>query len=230
MELKPIEIWYWRIRGKGTYITDFLSALNVPFTVNYFDFDKMEEYGKWKMGVFQEYPYVNLPTIRDPNNGNKYLAETNAILQYLAQQYKADAGATSLDEMNELMVLNGLLDDLSMHAVVRHLFSSKTKDELKEKIMSSKQRCGLKLKTLESLLSDNEWVFKNRFTYLDVKLANFTEWLTTMETELDFQYLAESERKTLLAHMNKTTAVDGLQKWRSSDKFFARPFLSLIHI
>ena len=222
MELKPIEVWYWQIRGKGTVVTDFLSALNVPFTLN--NFASFEAYPEFKMKVAKEYPFVNLPMIRDPNHGNNYMAETDAILQYLARTYKAETGVTSLDELPEFLTLQGAMSDSSLGIIIRNIFSAKTKEELKEKVLAVRPKFAMKMGILENILKSNDWMFKNRFTYLDVKMGLFTEWLTTMETELDFEFLTKSERELFLKHMKRVQEVEGIKKWRASDKFFARPF------
>ena len=222
MELKPVEVWYWKIRGKGTLITDFLAALNVPFTLN--SFQEMEVYGKFKMEVLKEYSSVNLPLIRDPNNGNKYVAETSAILQYIANQYKQDAGASSIEELPDFLILKGAIEDCFTGVLSRNLYGSKEKELLKEKVLATRARHAIKWGNFEKMLETNDWLFKNRFTYLDVMFATMIEILTTMETELDFKYFTESERKSFLAHMNRLTDIEGVKKWRNSDKFSKRPY------
>ena len=222
MELKPVEVWYWKIRGKGTVVTDFLSALNVPFTLH--SFEGMTAYPEFKMKVAKEYPFVNLPMIRDPNHGNKYLAETNSILQYLAQTYKADTGFKSLDEYPEFMTISGAIADTFMGVLTKHIFSSKTKEELKENVMASRARFGMKMSNFMNSLKASDWLFGNRFTYLDVIFGFFTEWLTTMETELGFEFLTNSEREIFLKHMKRVQQVEGIKKWRQSEGFFTRPF------
>ena len=222
MELKPIEVWYWHIRGKGTVVTDLLSSMNVPFTLN--SFTSMEDYQKFKTEVAKDYAYVNLPMIRDPNHGNNYLAETDAILHYLTKTYKPESGVNNLDELPEFMTLNGVVEDTLNGLFVRTIFSVKCKDVLKEKILASKPRFALKLATLENILKSKDWLFKNRFTFLDVKMGTMVEWLTTMENELKFEVLSTSQREVFIKHMKRVEQVEGIKKWRASDKFFARPF------
>ena len=71
MNLKPVEVYYWRIRGKGVFVKHFLAALDVPFNITHFD--TPESYYKFKKELSVDFPLVNIPLIRDPNNENKYV-------------------------------------------------------------------------------------------------------------------------------------------------------------
>jgi glutathione S-transferase len=224
MDKKPIELFYWKIRGKGCNITHLLSALDLPFTYKQFTFDNREEYVNLKTSLMQgEYPLANLPMIRDPNNGNKYQAETNAIMMYLVQKYKPEAAPT-LEELPDFMAHEGLVEDLAK-ALVTPSFSATDKEEYKKKVLASKDRHVSKFMNLAKNINSSGWVFKGRFTYLDVRLAYFTEILIAFEKELDADFAGEEAKKALVAHHEKVYAMGSIQKWRSSEQFVERPFL-----
>ena len=222
MEQKPIKVYYWKIRGKVIYVNHFLAALNVPFEMIHFT--SREDWGKKKMEIFPEYPFVNLPMIRDPNKDNKYRAETSAILQYLARTYSPEAGATTLEEAEDIWRYYAAIDDLDT-SIKRKFFQFPDIETLKQKITEDKMRVLSKLLLVKNTLAKNEWMFKNRFTYVDVQVAGFAEFMLAFEKEFNFEFFSEDERKVFVGHMEKVYAKEGIKKWRSSDQFFVKPFV-----
>jgi glutathione S-transferase len=222
MEVKPIELTYWPLRGRGTLVSHFLAAIDVPF-----NFNRIKDRESWiaqKTELMKTFPLVNLPYIVDPNNNNHHQAETQAILNYLASKYKPEAGP-SFEELPEFMTINGVAHDMFM-GVILPVYGAKAKEEVAEKVKGAKQRMGSKLVFLENHFKTNDWVFKNRFTYADVSFALLTEILNAMEKELGFEFWTEAERTFMTAHMDRVNTIEGIKKFRSSDKFLERPYLA----
>ena len=225
MSLKPIDVFYWKFRGRGSGINHLLAALDVPFNSVQYTFEEKQKYGELKMKLLAgEYPLANLPMIKDPNNGDCYHAETNAIMMYLAQKYRPDAAPT-MEELSDFMTHQGLVDDLLM-ALLLPNFSSPDKDAFKKKVMDRKDRQKSKFMYLAKTLSTTGWLFKGRFTYLDVALAYYSEIMLAWEKDLEADYAGEEARKALSAHRDKVFAMEGVKKWRSSEKFVERPFFA----
>ena len=223
MDLQPIQVYYWKMRGRGSIINHFLAALNVPFEVNYFT--APPEWIKKKMEILPTYPLANLPLIQDPNNGGQYVAESGAIMQYLARNYGPEAGATSLEEVEQIWELFNCLLDLNV-AIARPLFQVSDAEAFKEKLDAGKMRVKSKLALLENVLSKDDWLFKNRFTFADALLGFMTEVVLAFEKDFAFEYLTEGQRKALSGHLDRLLALEGVKKWRASDKFFEKPYIA----
>ena len=224
MSKTPIEVYYWKVRGIGTRVNHFLAALDLPFNVN--NPTGFEDWGKQKAELMKNgFHLANLPMIKDPNNGNVHKAETHAILMYLAQKYKPETGPT-MEELPDFMAHEGVLKDIYIR-VAPSVYTSKTKEEIKTKIDAVKPRMLSKFGFLEKTLSSNDWLFANRFTYLDVVLANLTELIFAMEKELNIDFYNEATRVVLSKHMDRVYSMEGVKKWRSSEKFSLRPFFPL---
>ena len=170
------------------------------------------------------FPLVNLPYIKDPNNGDKLLAETQALLMYIAQKYGPAAGPT-FEEMPDFMAMNGVVHDLIM-GIMMPSYTGSSLEDVKNKVLQSRDRFASKMVLLENLFKSDDWLFKNRFTFIDIHMALFTEILVLMEKELEFEYLSEGKRTVFSAHMDRVYNQEGIKKWRSSDKFQVRPFLA----
>ena len=221
MNLKTIELEYWKVRGLGSAIAHFLSYANVPF--NYNKYTDPALWGKRKAELLAGgYPLANLPMITDPNNKDKILAESNAILLYVALRYKAEAGPT-MEELPDFMCTLGCVKDLQM-GVVMPGYTCSTVESFKEKIEAAKAKHAPKLNHMEASLKANNWVFGDRATYTDFILSDTTERMLAMEKELKIQFFSESQRTVFTAHMERINSFEGVKKWRASDKFDARPF------
>ena len=168
------------------------------------------------------YPLANLPMITDPNNGDKHLAESTAILQYVAQMYKPEAGPT-IEELSDFMCVLGNTKDIQM-AITMPAFTCKDVETFKEKIGAAKVKHASKLNYYEIALKSSNWVFGNRVTYLDFLIADMTEKLIAMETDLKIELFSESQRPVMTQHMERVLNLEGVKEWRASDKFMARPF------
>jgi glutathione S-transferase len=222
METKPIELHYWSLRGRGTLVSHFLSYLKIPF--NYNRITNHEEWKKEKSEIIKTFPLVNLPYIKDPNNNDKLISETQAILYYLAHNFKPETGP-SHEELADFMMINGMVHDMTM-GVGMSISKATTKEEIPEKVSENKDRFKSKLMMLENVFESGEWLFKNRFTFLDINFALFTELMVAMESELEFEFFTENQRKLLSSHMERVYSQEGIQKWRNSSEFSARPFFA----
>ena len=221
MSLKSIELEYWKVRGLGSAIAHFLSYANVPF--NYNEYTDPAKWGKRKAELLGgDYPLANLPMITDPNNKDKHLAESNAILLYVALRYKAEAGPT-MEELPDFMCSLGSVKDLQM-AVVMPGYLCSTIEAFKEKIEAAKTKHSTKMNHIEASFKNNNWIFGNRATYIDFIISDTTERLIAMEKELKIQFFSESQRPVFTAHMERINSFEGVKQWRASDKFNARPF------
>lgn len=198
-----------------------MAALDIPFNMN--QFAQQEKYAEFKMKlVTGDFPLTNLPMIKDPNNADCYRSETNAVLMYLAQKYRPDAAPT-MKELSDFMAHQGMIDDLAS-AFIMPNYSSPDLETFKKHVMDRKDRQKSKFMYIANMLSKSGWFFRGRFTYLDVGLAYYAEIILNWEKDLKVEYLEEGVRKVLSAHRDKVYEIEGIKKWRSSEKFVERPF------
>jgi glutathione S-transferase len=209
MESKPIELFYNTLHNKTFVVARFLTFLNIPFKSKIYDPQKPEEWNKDKTELLKTFPLTNLPYMKDSNN-DKLIAETQAMMFYLAQKYKPEAGP-SYEEVPDFMAMNGAVHDVST-GFMMEMCKATTINEIIEKISDSRKKFLGKLEMWEKLLEKEDWLFGNRFTFIDVNLAFFTEMALEMEIGVGAEYYSENQRKLLKAHMERVYQTEGVKK------------------
>ena len=224
MNYKAIELSYWDIRGLNSTILHFISYTKVPF--NFTQYALPKDMGLWqaKKASHMEggYPLANLPMITDPNNGGKHLVESSAILQYLAQMYKPEAGP-KMEEFADFLCVLGCVKDLTM-AFVLPLFSTPDLPAYIDKVTEAVTKHAGKLNFYEATLKTNDWIFGNRVTFLDFIISDNTEKMLAMEKDFKKDLFTASQRVALTKHMERVNNLSGVKEYRLSDKFVSRPF------
>ena len=224
MNLKSIELSYWDIRGLNSTVVHFINYAKVPY--NFTQYALPKDMGIWqakKASLMKGgYPLANLPMITDPNNEGKHLTESSAILQYLAQQYKPEAGPV-LEEFADFLCVLGSLKDLTM-ALVLPLFAVADLQTYIDKVTEAATKHAGKLNSYEATLKTSDWIFGDRVTYLDFLASDLTEKLLAMEKDFKKDLFTASQRVALTKHMERVNNLSGVKEYRLSDKFVARPF------
>ena len=198
-----------------------MSHLGVPF--EYKKYIDLEVWAEEKLKIIQAgFPRANLPMITDPNNADYHLAETNAILQYLAMRYSPQSGCLP-HEIPEFWSTLGLVDDLLANAT-EVCYLARDCDQLKELWLRDKAKIQSRLDFVVQVLGSGAFAFGGRMTYIDMLLAEFTERCLLMEQELRLEYLQSFEKKVLGGHFEGVLGCPRIDEWRKSKRFRARPF------
>ena len=131
---KPIEIYYWPLRGlvqTALYICEYQ---NVPY-----EFKTVTSRDEWikskpelqKQGL----DFPNLPYIRDPNCSNKLISESLAIFYYLATAGNSTSILPDNENLVEYSMYLGVIQDIRS-AFTSPAYRSKSIEELKQTINS----------------------------------------------------------------------------------------------
>ncbi len=218
-EDKKLELHYWKIRGLAESIKTLLEYTNQEYEMNYkTDYNAMM-HEKQEL-VNQGFIFANLPYIK---HGNLFLSETMAMLHYVARK----AGRLDLisegEESVKFMELTGVI--LDYKSIVTSLcYSSKDNSELKTKIMMTRERIRSKIQGIGKILKNNQFLF-NRLTVLDFYFAEFVDMMICIQNELTVDIL-EEYNEVYEEYRNRFYEIQEIKAYRTSERFFERPFNS----
>ena len=221
MELKPLELGYWKIRGLGRPIATLLAYCNVPF--NYSRMTSFKQWSSKREQLFSNgFDRVNLPYLLDPNT-DKQVSESLAILYYVAQKYGPELAPTSLGEVTEFIQMEGIIGDINS-AITKPAYQAADLETLKTQVTNRFNSMKKKQKILSDRLSGQGWILGEKMTYLDFFLAESLEKLMTMEEDLKFETFDKELSEVVKAYVGRFNALEKVKSFRESEKALDRPF------
>ena len=189
-----------------------LEYLHLPYTC------RRVEPGEWEAEktalVAQGFLLANLPYLR---SGDSLLAESSAILRRLCTH----AGRTDLlpeaeeeDRFNELSGAVAAFKD----ATTPPFYTSTSPTQLLQELAPA---LAALLPPFVALLSQRSFLF-GRLTWLDFPFAENIDMLLTAETELGGALFEDGA--LLRAYVDRLAGLEGVDAYRASPHFAARPF------
>jgi len=212
-----IELHYWNIRGLCEPIKALLEYLKLDYKVFYKnDFQAMMQ-EKQKL-IDDGFLFANLPYIKD---GDRYLAETYAILVYLARKAKRNDLVFTEEESVEFLETMGVITDFK-NMFTRVCYACKTVEEVKAQMSDVKNRIWSKIHAFGKILSKQDFVLK-RMTVLDFYFAELIDMIRCFQKEQNFDLLGEFN-EVYLKYLNRIYDLPEIKSYHDSDRFFDRPF------
>ena len=219
MSEAKIELSYWNIRGLVEPIKVLLEYLGLPYVLH--SKTDFEQTFKEKAELIEKgFLFANLPFIKD---GDFYLSETVAIMQYVCQKAGRKDMYDSLEDSVRFAELKGVLLDLKS-GITTPMYVTANKEDLKAKLLQAKDRLKSKINGIAKLLSTKSFIF-DRITFLDFYLVEVVEMILDMEKELSLNIL-DNHRDVYVNYVAKMYNLPKVADYRKSPAFRARPYNS----
>lgn len=213
---QQIDIHYWKLRGLVEHIKTLCEYLEVPYKLH---LKESEEEWKAECEKLRQsgFKYPNLPYIKD---GDFLLSEQMAIIMYLARKYDSKLIFDNNDEI-EFAQNVGVVYDFKNY-INMFCYKCKSKEELKQSINNFDQLKS-RVKTLASVLKDQDYILKRGLSIIDFFFAEMVELALTMEKEVGCDVFGE-HRDLFQKYLDRFLSLDKIKKYRESDRFMERPY------
>ena len=214
----PIKIGYWPIRGLVHFNIALLEYVGLPYTrVNY---ETDEQWALAKAELSQKgFEFPNLPYIE--HNG-EYHSESFAILAFIANFAKHHELLPTPEQQGRFFELFGVLADLN-GIFTGPSYSSKTVEELKQRVVEAVAKNSSKLTAFNTILSKNKWLLGDQLTILDFRFADLVEKIFDMDNELQFGSFG-LDLSSIKRYLEEFNALPAIHAFRASPKFIQRPW------
>ena len=219
----PIELYYWKVRGRGSLVAQYLAYLKVPFTYTRYT-DPAAWVAKKTELMKGGYQFPVIPFIQDHAKG-KTVGNSRAILHHLAINYGTDSGFKDLSELPAFEDRYQTAMDLMMAVTTPCL--TKDVEAIKKKLSAAygAMRLNIRMASFVKHLESSDWAFGDRFTYIDVLASDMTELITAQTEELEIEVLKKEDLAILQKHMRRVHSIPQIKAFRESENFDVRPFM-----
>lgn len=207
-----MQLCYWDMRGKAQTIRYLLEYLSLPYEEKKYPMDKTSEWFEHdKLNFPTAFP--NLPYLID---NEKYITETEAILQYLCKKAeRRDLLGKTEDDQITVAVTRGVLTDLLFW--IKDLAYDKSYEKIRDEVLSTK--CEPKLAQFNKFMGKKAFLH-GYITYVDFLLYQALDMLCMMKPDILSKY------DNLKKFQRKFAEQNFMQDYIKSSRYVKKPYFA----